>query len=187
MLAPAVAAAVLSTVATIAQMALLLAATSRPTLVALAPSLALAGAASLAYALFFSGRLRGRQPTPAVASGSAFSLAIALTLAGTLGLVLVAVAALRAWLGDAGLVAATGLAGFADTHAAAVSVASQVAHDRLAAADARVPILVALTTNSITKIVLTLASGCRPFAWRVIPGLIVVLVAAWAGLLVGGR
>ena len=49
------------------------------------------------------------------------------------------------------------------------------------------PILVGFTTNSITKIALAVASGSRAFALRVVPGLIVVLAAAWAGFIASGR
>jgi uncharacterized membrane protein (DUF4010 family) len=46
------------------------------------------------------------------------------------------------------------------------------------------PILVGFSTNSITKIILAVASGSRAFALRVVPGLIIVLVAAWTGFVI---
>ena len=45
------------------------------------------------------------------------------------------------------------------------------------------PILIGLTTNTISKLVLAGTSGGRAFAVRVIPGLILVVLAAWGGAL----
>lgn len=80
-----------------------------------------------------------------------------------------------------------GTAGFADTHSAAVSAASLVNADRIDPDQAVLPILVAFSTNTITKIVLALA-GNRAFALSVAPGLVLVAAAAWLGfVLIGGR
>jgi len=77
------------------------------------------------------------------------------------------------------IVAATA-AGFADTHSPAVSVASLVSAGSLGVNDAVFPILAALTTNTITKIVLAITSGGRRFAVQVVPGLLLVIASAWA-------
>ena len=106
-------------------------------------------------------------------------------LAAVLVLVLIASSALRTWFGDRGLLAAAAMAGFADAHATAVSMATQVAAAKMAARDACLPILVGFTTNTVTKIILAVAGGSSAFALRVVPGLIVVLVAAWMGLIIG--
>ena len=78
---------------------------------------------------------------------------------------------------------AAALAGFVDTHSAAISVASLVASGKMSAADAVFPILAGLSTNTISKIFLAGVSGGRSFSLRVIPGLIVVALAAWIGSL----
>lgn len=184
LLAPAVAAAVLSTVATVAQISIVVAATSPETLLALAVPLFVAGLAAASYGLLFAFSVRDA-PTDAPSNpGEAFSFKSALLLAAILAVVLVAAAALRTWFGDRGLVAAAAIAGFADAHATAVSMASQVAAGKMVARDACLPILVGFTTNSITKIVLAVASGSRAFALRVVPGLIIVLAAAWTGFMI---
>jgi uncharacterized membrane protein (DUF4010 family) len=92
-------------------------------------------------------------------------------------------AALQHWLGAPGLLGGVALAGFADTHSAAASVASLVANARLAPEAALLPILAALTTNSITKAVLAAVGGGRRFAARVVPATVVVIAAAWAATL----
>jgi hypothetical protein len=53
----------------------------------------------------------------------------------------------------------------------------------MSAADAVFPILAGLSTNTISKMFLAGTNGGRSFALRVIPGLIVVVLAAWAGVL----
>ena len=107
------------------------------------------------------------------------ALVFALTLSG----ILVASAALREWFGETGIIVAAALAGFVDTHSAAISVASLVASEKMSAADAVFPILAGLSTNTISKMFLAGISGGRAFALRVIPGLIVVALAAWIGML----
>jgi uncharacterized membrane protein (DUF4010 family) len=188
LLDPAAAAAVLSTVATVAQISIVVAATSPVTLLALAVPLTFAGLAAVAYGLLFAFGVRGTATDDAPSNpGEAFSLKSAVLLATILAVVLIAVAALRAWFGDRGLVAAAAMAGFADAHATAVSMASQVAAGKMVARDACMPILVGFTTNSITKIILAVASGSQAFALRVVPGLIIVLAAVWMGFIIASR
>ncbi len=185
LLGPAVAAAVLSTVATVAQIAIVVAATSPETLLALAAPLGIAGLTAVAYAALFAFHFKDAPVDAPLNRGEAFSLGSALLLAAVLTIVMIASAALRIWFGDNGLVAAATIAGFADAHATAASMASQVAAGKMIARDACLPILVGFTTNSITKIVLAAMSGSRAFALRVVPGLIIVLLAAWSGIIFG--
>jgi uncharacterized membrane protein (DUF4010 family) len=185
MLPAAVAGAVLSTVATIVQLAAVLAAISLPTLQAMALPLACAGAAAVAYGGVFTLRgLRapeadGADPAPAI------SLRSALTFGAILAAVLVASAALQRWFGAAGAVAAAGVAGLVDAHAGAISAAALTSSGALQTSDAVLPILAAISTNTVTKTVFALSAGGRDFAWRVVPGLVLVLAAAWAGALPG--
>lgn len=180
-LAAATAGAVLSTVATVVQMALVLAGTSLATLGALSLPLACAGVVAGVYgAVFTVLALRGDTEADPQ-KGRAFSLRTALIFAMTLSVILLASAALQDRFGENGIIFAAAMAGFADTHSAAISVAALVASGKLAASDAVLPILAAFTTNTITKLVLAAASGSLVFAVRVIPGLILVAAAAWAG------
>jgi uncharacterized membrane protein (DUF4010 family) len=179
----AVAGAVLSTIATIAQMAVVLGVTSWPTLRALSPSLASAGFAAVIYGAIFTILALRQSAGDEAKGGRAFNLATAVVFALTLSGIMVAAAALQQWLGEKGIVLAAALAGFVDTHAAAISVASLVASGKMTAADAVLPVLTGLSTNTISKLVLAGTSGGRAFAVRVIPGLILVVLAAWVGAL----
>ena len=179
----AAAAAVLSTIATIIQMGLVLGVTSIPTLRVLAIPLIFAGMAAVLYGAASMARAFRSKTESDPQSGRAFSLTTALIFALTLSCVLVASAALREWFGEAGVILAAALAGLIDTHSAAISVASLVATEKMSATDAIFPILVGLSTNTVSKMIVAGISGGRSFALRVIPGLIVVVLGAWAGAL----
>jgi uncharacterized membrane protein (DUF4010 family) len=148
---------------------------------ALAVPLLYACLAAVAYAAPFAFRA-----SPAIAHanssyGDALSLRAALVLAATFGLILLAAAGMRAWFGDKGILVAAAISGLADAHATAVSSASLVASGKITAQTACLPVLIGLTTNTLTKSVLAFTSGNRPFARRIVPGLLLVLVAAWVG------
>lgn len=184
-LASAVAGAVLSTIATIVQMALVLATTSMTTLLALAIPLVCAGLAATFYGAAFTVLALRQRAKAEVQSSHAFSLSTAFVFALTLSIILVVCAALRDQFGENGVIFAAAIAGFADTHSAAISVASLVASGKLTPPDAVLPILAGLSTNTISKIVLAASNGGLSFALRVIPGLIMVAFAAWVGAFYG--
>lgn len=179
----AVAGAALSTVATIVQMSLVLAATSMATLSMLSIPLICAGIAAVAYGAGFTIRTLREKEAPDPQPGQAFSLPVALLFALTLSAILIASAALREWFGDTGVIVAAAAAGFVDTHSAAIAVASLVASGKMSAADAVFPILAGLSTNTVSKIVLAWSSGSRSFTLRLVPGLILVVAAAWTSVL----
>ena len=181
LLRPAVAGAVLSTVATVVELAILLGATDMATLRIFYIPLLCAGTAAVLYGSVFTIWALQAKVDEHYTPESAFSLKTAFTFAAILAAVLLASAALQDWFGDTGVIVATAVAGFADTHAPAISVASLVASGKIKAAEAILPILAALSTNTVTKMVFAITSGGAAFALRVIPGLILVIAAAWAG------
>lgn len=180
----AIAGAALSTVATFVQMALLLTVVSPAVAEALGPALLAGGVTAAAYGLLFTwAAMRARNSSP-YSSGSAFSLKTALLLAATLGVMLIAAAFLQERVGEGGVLAGAALAGFADTHAAAISVASLANSGNFRAADAITPILAAMTCNGVTKLVMAFSAGAPTFAARVAPGIVLSLAAAWLTALV---
>jgi len=184
LLEPAVAGAVLSTVSTVIQLAIVVVAVSPPTLAKLVVPLAFAGATSIGYGLFDARRAAVATAGGAMDRGRAVDLKAALLFASIVTSVLLLGAALQARLGETGLVVGLFFAGFADVHAAAISAASLVAGGGLAAEHAVVPILAALTANSATKAILAFGTGPRAYAVRVGIGLILVVAAAWLGFAV---
>lgn len=182
----AVAAAVLSNVATFAQMAVVLAVTHVPVLQAVAAPLLAGGIAALGVGAFVVWRSRSGAPDADVEAGAAaFSVKSALLLGATIALVQLVAAALQAWLGERGLWVAAAVAGFADTHAPAVSLASLAADGSIAPQQAMWPILLALSTNTVSKSVVAVLGGGSAFARPVIGGLLLVLACTWAGALLG--
>lgn len=181
----AVAAAVLSTVATFVQMAAVLAVTDLATLRVLAVPLACGGVTAAVYGVLWTWKGLHLSAADPVQGSVVFSVRASLLLGLMIAVVLLASAAMRVWLGDRGLAIATGVAGFADTHAAAVSVASLAAAGRIEPAATAVPILIALTSNSLSKAVIARTSGGRDYARPVLLGLAVVLAATWLGWWLG--
>ena len=182
---PAVAAAVLSSVATFVQMAAVLAATDLATLRVLAVPLACGGMTAALYGALWTWKgLRLSTPDP-VQGSVVFSVKASLGLGLMIAGVLLVSAAMRAWLGDRGLDLATAIAGLADTHAAAVSVATLAAAGRIESAATALPILIALSTNTVSKAVIARLNGDRDFARPVLLGLTLVLATTWLGWWLG--
>lgn len=175
----AVAGAVLSTVATIVQLAIVIAATSQSTLVALAVPLVASGIAALLYGLLLTVKTLRSDAPLTTARGHAFSLKTALSFAASIAVMLFTSAAMNAWKGERGVILAAGFSGFADTHSPAVSIASLVSARTLAANGAILPILAALTTNTITKAALAFMNGGLRFGIQVVSGLLLVVASAW--------
>lgn len=174
----AVAGGLLSSVATFVQMVAVLAMVSRETMWAMAPMLAAGGGVILVIGGVQTWRAATASASPPV--GRAFSLWMALLLAMLMSVMVVVAAAIRQWLGSAGLVVGAAVGGVVDTHAAAMSVASLVAADRIDPAQAIIPILVAMTANATMKIIMAATAGGAAFARRIGIGIALSMAAAWA-------
>lgn len=186
LLRPAAAGAVLSSVATIVQMSLILAAISPSTLRVMAVPLLAAGAAALIYgAAFTLLALRGTASHEA-SEGRAFNMKTALIFAGTVAVITLGAAALREQFGQNGIIAAAALGGFADAHAAAVTVAGLAAAGTITPQEAVLPILLGLSTNTLSKMVFAVTAGNGRYALAVAPGLVLILAAAWAAAVFAG-
>jgi len=184
-LRPIVAGAVLSTIATVVQLAIIIGAFHRPTLLALVAPLVLSGVTAIGYGLFFAwSAVRSDVPHEPDRTERAFNPLTALLLAAIVAGVLLASAALKEWLGEAGLVIALAASGLADAHAGAASVASMAASGRISPAEAAWPILAAFTSNAAVKCVIAVTYGGAAYASRVVPGVILVAAAAWIGMFV---
>jgi uncharacterized membrane protein (DUF4010 family) len=177
---PAVAGAAFSTAATFIQMAVVLFAVSRPTLVLMAPALAAGCITTAIYGLAFSFHRMTPGGDPATEAGRAFGVGPALALASIMTVMLLLAAVLKDWLGEAGMIIGATVAGFVDTHSAAISIASLVVSGKLPVQDASLPILAAMSANAIAKIAMATGLGSGAFVIRLVPGLILSMAAAWA-------
>lgn len=176
---PAAAGAVLSNVATAIQLAILLEIVSPATLAVLWLPLLSAGLAAAAYGGVLTLKGVSRDAPVADRSDAAFSVSTTLFLATILSAALAGAAALRAWLGQSGVMIAAGVAGIADVHAAALAAGSQVATGNLSAGQGEWAVLLGFTANIITKIIVAATSGTREFAVQVVPGILFFTLAAW--------
>lgn len=175
----AVSGAALSTVATFLQLAILLFVASPETFSMLKWPLAAGGATAAVYGLAFTiNAFRSKEPEVSE-PGRAFSLTTALVLAGTMAFMLVGIAAMKEWFGEMGVIAGLALAGIVDAHSASVSAASLVVSGQLTPQQAALPILAALSTNAMAKLVMAVSAGSAAFALRIVPGVIFSLAAAW--------
>jgi uncharacterized membrane protein (DUF4010 family) len=145
--------------------------------------LVLGGAAASLYGLFFLWRSKkdATTPQPEQEKGRAFNLRTSIVFALLLGAVMTISAALNAWLGDQGLVLSALVAGLADAHATAASTASLLAAGKIQASQAVLPILLGLSANTLTKAVVAFKSGGVAYAGKIVPGLVFMILAVWAG------
>ena len=177
----ATAAAVVSSVATVILLAIVVGVASGPTLRKRALPLILSGAAAAGYAALFAWRVVRTPAEKEMEQGRAFDLRVALILAATVSLVLVVAGALNEALGRTGVVLSTAVAGFADSQSAAISAATLANEGHVSTSTAVVAVLAALTTNTVSKAAVAVTIGKRRFAAQVLPGLALILAAAWAG------
>lgn len=190
----AVAGASLSSVSTVATMTLVLAATSLATLQVMALPLLASGLAAALYAAPWTLAALRLPPdvaatpppdpdAPPVVLPRAISLRAALAFSAALAVIMLASTAVQQTFGPNAMIAAAALAGLVNTQSAAISVALMVGSGQIAPQDAVLPILAALSTNTGVRIILAVMLGGNGFAGRVVPGLLLVLAAAWAVVL----
>ena len=175
----AAAGALLSCLSTILQLALLLIAIHPATLKPLMWPL-LFGAVSIAlYGGIITLHSYRNQMAATPTATNAFSLLSAFKFACVIAVVLIAAAGLKVWFGQAGLIVASAVAGLVDVHAAAISVTTLTLTDAISTEQAVIPILVALSVNSVSKAIMAVVSGSRLFANYVIVGLVIQMAAVW--------
>jgi uncharacterized membrane protein (DUF4010 family) len=177
----AVAGAAASSIATVVQLGIVIALVSMPTLRMLLPSLLLAGLTALAYAGLFTLRSVRETTQQDMPAGRPFSPKTAIVFVLIVGAALAISTALTRWLGDSGLLLATGVAGLGDAHAAAISAASLAAGGQTEARIAAIAVLIGFSTNAISKTVVAFSLGDRRFAFQLLPGIVLMVLAAWAG------
>jgi len=177
----AVAGAAASSVATVVQLAIVVGLVSIPTLEILLPSLVLSGLAAVGYAALFTLRSVRETTQADIAPGRPFAPKTAILFVLVVGLALAISTALTNWLGDRGLLLATGVAGLGDSHAAAISAASLAAGGKTEVLTAAMAVLIGFSTNAVSKAVVAFSLGDRRFAFQLLPGIVLMVLAAWAG------
>lgn len=173
----AVAGAALSQIATVAQLALVLAVSDAVLLAHLRWPLLVSGLAAAAYGgvMLFLAR---DHATPTGVSGRAFRLRTALFFAGAFTLVALLVAWLQNTFGATWALAGVVIGGFADAHSTAASVGSLAAEELMTRDLAAIAVGLVFTTNTLSKLAFARTGGAGYF-WRLAPGLALLVGSFW--------
>ena len=183
MLRPAVGAAMLSNLASLSLFVPVLLAVAPELLPLLAPQLLAAGAVLLIGGLL---GLRGGESSPLApptAESRMFRVGEVLTLALAIAAVLFVSAMLNAWLGPRGALIAPMLTALAELHAAIAGIGQLFHQQVLDAQQARWSLLGLLAMSAVAKSIVAVVSGGRAYGLRVAIGLVAMLVAVLAVLL----
>jgi uncharacterized membrane protein (DUF4010 family) len=173
----AVAGAALSNVATVVQLAMVLAVSDPVLLGQMRWVLVSMGAAMVAYgALMILAAKDNAAPPPP--TGRAFRLRTALLFAAAFVLVMLLVAWLQRSFGATWALAGVVVGGFADAHSTAASVGSLASQQQLPRELAAIAIGLVVTTNTLSKLGFARAGGWAYFL-RLAPGLLLLIAAFW--------
>lgn len=178
-----VSAALCSNIPTILMLGVVTGALSPPLLSMLMWPLIFSGFAAMLSAWIVHARSASTEvENRTVAPGRPFEPRHALIFAAIVSAILLLSAGVHRWLGDTGVQIAAGVAGLADLHAAAASVAQLVANGAIDVGDGRWPVFIALIANSLSKLLMAGLRGGRAFLLRLLPGVIAIVAAFAVGL-----
>ena len=111
--------------------------------------------------------------------GRAFSLAQSIGLAVLLSGIAAGVGLVQEHFGNLATLGATAMAGFADMHSASAAVIMLAERGDASSFTLHTAVLLAFSTNSVSKVVAAFASGGRSFGNPVSLGLVGIALAAW--------
>ncbi len=178
-------AAQLSNLATVLELAAIVAILAPPLLALLAPALLFYGAGATLAALWALGWKIPQSGADAktLSTERPYDARGALFFALVLSVMLLLAHQAIGWLGARGTVVGLGLAGIADAHAASATAAQLCASRMLSPLQAVTAIAAAVSTNAVSKIFAAFAGRARPFSWRVAATQAGLVTLLWAGLL----
>jgi len=182
LLSACVAGALFSCIATVVLLAIVVGAVYPLAFAIVGVSLGLALIAALASALLALWRQRASSH-PHPISGRPFNILYSLGFAGVLAGVTAVMRFANAHWGYIGAEVASAVSGIFDVHASATSTLSLAASGAIEPAAVLRPILVAFSTNTLSKLVAAFATGGARYALPVAAGLIAIALAAWVPLL----
>lgn len=180
----AAAGATASSIATVVLYGVIIAAIDRTLWTHLAVPLGLALATAVAATAVLAGQARASVDAGDAPRGRAFQVLPALLVGVASAVVAVSTAALAGFIGRSGIVVVSSLAGFVDAHATTGSIAALHLGGTIQPEVAALALISALTSNTVTKVVMAAVSGPRAYTLRVAAGVALIAGAAWAGLLV---
>jgi uncharacterized membrane protein (DUF4010 family) len=176
-----IAGALFSCIATVVQMSLVIAAVHLPLLPHLLPHLML-GLLSALMVVALSLRRQQSSADQLPQTSRVFNLWHAVGFALLMSLTTASLAVANARFGQLAVTIGVTLGGFFDAHAAAASVFSLIANGTHPANNAALPMLLALSSNTVSKLGVAFISGGATFGFRVGAGLLTILTALWLPL-----
>ena len=178
--------AALSTAATWVQAPMIAVALSPEAARVILPAMVAGLIAALAVgaALGFSAR-RERRPEEAAtrARTSAIGLREALVVAASLSMVTLVVAEANRRFGYGGVLTSASIAGLADAHAAIVPLSALFGSGQLTGPDLVTGVMLAISFNSVTRLLVALVAGGPRYGWRVATALLAGNAGAWTAVL----
>lgn len=177
------AAAILSNLATITQAGLILGTVDVGLLRHLWGPLLCGAAATALYGvslMFPRSESGASQP---IKVGGAFNLKLALVVTLAITGITFLSSVMLDYFGEVGVMFTATFTGFADAHASTASIAGLAKSGHLPFEAIAVPVLIAISSNSVSKCIVAWVSGGRRFAAYVIPGQVWLTLGMWAGTL----
>lgn len=179
--------AMLSTVSTLLQLGLLVSVMLPGLWVPMLWPVGLGTAVACLYTVWM-GRHLPADALPAMdLKGHAFEHTTTLVLSLAVLSITVLSAALHQWLGTTGVMVAGLLAGLVDAHSTVASTRSLVAQQAITLDQAGQVLLLAVSSNTLSKAAVAISAGGRAFAMAVLPGLALVIAAVWLGAAIGAE
>ncbi|RBJ85807.1 DUF4010 domain-containing protein [Pseudomonas sp. MWU12-2534b] len=176
------AAALLSNLATVTQIGLILATVDRALLQAMWLPLVLGGVSTALYAaglVFHRSEPGSVEP---LADKGAFNPKLVLIVALSMSAITFACSLMLNYFGQPGLMLSALISGFADAHASTASIAALVKSGQLPGSAIGSAVMLAVSSNSLSKCVLAALSGGWRFALYVVPGQALLTLAMWVGV-----
>ncbi len=175
----AVGGALVSNVATLVQLGLVTLTVAPALLAAIWPIYAAGALAAVAGAALATLRPSSAAPSPPLLD-RVFDVRGSLAFAAVLTGVTMLSASIGERFGSVAVIAAAALAGTVDVHAAAAAVGVLVQSGRALVEDGGLPIALAFSTNTASKLIAAWIGGGPRFVAAVLPGLLGLLAVVWA-------
>ena len=176
------AAAILSNLATVTQVGLILGAVDPGLLRHMWGPLMSGAAATELYGISLMFPKPAAVTNQPIEVGGAFNLKLALIVTLTMTGITFVSSVMLSHFGQVGVMLTATFSGFADAHASTASIATLAKSGQLPFDAVVGPVLIAVSSNSVSKCVVAWVSGGRRFAAYVIPGQVLLTLALWAGM-----
>jgi uncharacterized membrane protein (DUF4010 family) len=155
---------------------------NRPLAASVAVALGCMAAAGVVISFFLWRRSKARQTGVVTAKANPFELSEAIKFGLLFGVVTIAAKAAQVYLGAKGLYLAGAVAGLTDVDAISLSMANLAAADPQSTMVAAYTIVIAVISNTLTKMGMAVFMGAPPMRRTVVLATLVLCIAAAVGI-----